>query len=294
MIQIKYVCSNGREYSLIGDRMRATSGYFHTYEWKPNATQMEIGDDVYGFSKEAITYSITLTLRGKLEERKAMLDELTNAFEYDIVNITPGKVYFGEYYIECYVKAAGNEVSRIKNNWTDCKLEIYCPYPFWSLEQKKSFYKIEDERREEEYEFLEYPFDFKYDYSKPAFGSEHWNIEHYRSSNFKMFIYGPCANPRIAIEKNIYQVFDILEKEEYIVIDSKRKTITKHLSNGTVQNIFHKRGTENSIFTLIPSGNIIINWSGEFGFDIVIYKERSVPEWSWYKPINTVGSLDTS
>ena len=29
MIEIKYVCSNGKEYSLVGDRMRATSGYFH-------------------------------------------------------------------------------------------------------------------------------------------------------------------------------------------------------------------------------------------------------------------------
>ena len=27
MIEIKYVCSNGEEYNLIGDKMRATSGY---------------------------------------------------------------------------------------------------------------------------------------------------------------------------------------------------------------------------------------------------------------------------
>lgn len=29
MIEIKYVCSNGEKYNLIGDKMRATSGYFH-------------------------------------------------------------------------------------------------------------------------------------------------------------------------------------------------------------------------------------------------------------------------
>lgn len=281
MIKIKYVCSNGKEYNLIGDRMRATSGYFHSYEWKPNATQMEIGDDVYGFSKEAVTYSITLTLRGKLDGRKAMLDELTNAFEYDVVNLTPGRIYFGNYYIECYVKALNNEVSKTWNNWTDCKVEIYCPYPFWSEEQKKSFFKGEDEKGEE-YEFLDYPFDFSYDYSKPVIGTEYWSVEHYRPSNFELIIYGPCANPRITIDKNVYQVFDTLERNEYIIIASKTKTVMKHLANGTVQNIFYKRGTENSVFALIPNGDLIISWSGEFGFDIIVYKERSVPEWISY------------
>lgn len=131
MIEIKYVCSNGKEYSLVGDRMRATSGSFHTYKWKQNATAKEIGDNVYGFSKDSITYSITLTTRGKLAERYQILNELINAFERDISNVTPGKIYFGKYYIECYIQKAENSVSGTWNNWSDCKIDIYCPYPFW-------------------------------------------------------------------------------------------------------------------------------------------------------------------
>lgn len=76
MIEIKYVCSNGKEYNLVGDRMRPTSGYFHDYEWKPMTTDQEIGAYVYGFEKEPKTYQITLTFRGPLEERKAKMDEL--------------------------------------------------------------------------------------------------------------------------------------------------------------------------------------------------------------------------
>ena len=81
MIEIKYVCSNGKEYNLVGNRMRPTSGYFHEYEWKPMTTDQEIGADVYGFEKEPKTYQITLTFRGPLEVRKAKMDELTNCFE---------------------------------------------------------------------------------------------------------------------------------------------------------------------------------------------------------------------
>lgn len=278
MIEVKYVCSNGKEYNLIGDKLRPTNGYFHKYKWKQKATDTEMGDNVYGFSKESITYDITLTVRGSLEERKRQLDDLTNAWEYDIVNVKPGRIYFGKYYIEGYILEMSNEVSSAWNNWTDCKVAIYCPYPFWSEESKKDFFP-DGMDRGEEYDFLDYPHGYNYDYSRQKSGSQHWYIDHYRSNNFKMTIYGPCANPRITINAHIYQVYDTLEKGEYIVIDSRTKTITKHLSNGTTQNIFAKREKESSVFEPIPSGDLLINWSGAFGFEITVYKERSVPRW---------------
>ena len=111
MIEIKYVCSNGKEYNLVGDRMRPTSGYFHEYEWKPMTTDQEMGVDVYGFEKEGKTYQITLTFRGPLEERKAKMDEITNCFEYDVVNLSPGRIWFGNYYIDGYIKDMSSKVS---------------------------------------------------------------------------------------------------------------------------------------------------------------------------------------
>lgn len=279
MIEIKYNCSNGKEYSLVGDRMRATSGYFHEYEWKPNEADMRIGSDVYGFDKEPVTYKLTLTLRGDLAEQKKLLNELTNCFEYDIANNTPGKIIFGTYYIECYIKQMSNKVNSDRNNRTDCEIEIYCPYPMWAEEQTKSFYK-DSANKGETYGYLDYPFDYTFDYSKQSSGIEHWTINHYRSNNFKMIIYGACVNPRIVINRQVYQIFDTLEVNEYITVDSRMKTIYKHLVNGTEQNIFYKKGTKSSVFAEIPSGDLLVSWSGAFGFDITVYKERSVPEWN--------------
>ena len=278
MIGIKYVCSNGKEYNLIGDRMRATSGYFHEYEWKPMTTNQEIGENVYGFEKEPKTYQITLTFRGLLEERKANMDELIDCFEYDMANKTPGRIWFGRYYIDCYVKEANSKVSPTRNNWTNMEIGVYCPYPMWVEEEKKNFYPDSAEKGED-YEFLDYKYDYAYDYSKPLSGTEHWYIDHYRSSNFHMIIYGPCANPRITINEQVYQIFDALENNEYIEIDSRKRTIVKRLANGTEQNIFYKKSTGNSIFSEIPAGDLLISWNGEFGFEITIFKERSVPKW---------------
>lgn len=275
---IKYVCSNGKEYNLLGHKMRATAGVFHKYKWEQNATEMELGDNVYGFAKESITYSITFTIRGKLEERRRFLNELHDAFEHDIANATPGRIWYGEYYIECYVTAAENGVSGTWNNWSECAADIYCPYPFWSKEDKKSFYP-DSAGKSEAYSFLDYPHDYMYDYSRPSSGSQNWVIDHFRNSNFVMTVYGKCANPRITINGHIYQINDTLEATEYITIDSREKTVTKYLANGTEQNIFGKRWKEQSIFELIPFGNLLIMWNGEFGFDITVYKERSVPEY---------------
>lgn len=279
MIEIKYVCSNGKEYNLIGNRMRPTSGYFHEYEWEPSVTENTIGVDVYGFEKSPKTYKITLTIRGKLEERKNLLDELTNCWEYDVANLTPGKIYFGKYYINCYIKEMTNKVSDTRNNWTDCEISIYCPYPMWVEELSKSFYAA-SENSESEYEYLDYQYDYKYDYSKPATGAETWNIEHYRKSNFKMIIYGPCVDPKIMIADQEYQVFDTLEANEHIVVDSRHKKVMKYKTDGTEENIFYKKSTQSSIFTEIPEGELLVSWDGTFGFDITVFKERSVPEWS--------------
>ena len=81
MIEIKYVCSNGEEYNLIGDKMRATSGYFHAYEWTPNTTEREMGVTVNAFAKEPVTYDITLTVRGKEKERTGYTERITGRAE---------------------------------------------------------------------------------------------------------------------------------------------------------------------------------------------------------------------
>ena len=279
MIEIKYVCSNGEEYNLIGDKMRATSGYFHAYEWIPNTTEKEMGVAVNSFTKEPVVYDITLTVRGKEFERKQFLNKLTNAFEYDVVNLSPGRIYYGKYYIDGYIKKSSNEGSGENNSRTDCKIEIYCPYPFWSMEQEQSFYP-DSANKGEAYGFLEYPYDYPYDYSRKSAGTQNWFIDHFRDNNFEIVIYGPCADPRIIINDYPYQIYETLENGEYILIKSRDKTITKHLGNGTIQNIFAKRAKDKSVFSLIPSGMLTLNWSGEFGFDIKVYKERSVPEWS--------------
>ena len=94
-----------------------------------------------------------------------------------------------------------------------------------------------------------------------------------------MIVYGPCVNPRILINDQVYEVFTTLESNEYMIIDSRDYTVHKYLANGTVQNLFDNRRLEQSVFEKIPSGLLRINWSGDFGFDLILFLERREARW---------------
>lgn len=276
MIEIKYKCSNGNEYNLIGDRMRVTDGNFHKYSWNKNVVESKKGDIVKNFAKGSVTYSAVLSFRGKLEERKKLLNQLRDDFERDIEEMKPGKLLFGNYYIEGYIVESETKVSEIKNNWSQDTIQIYCPSGTWIREETRHFYHTSET---EVAEGIDFPFDFPFGFAKSNTGAEKWNIDHCTSSNFKMTIYGPCVDPRILINGYPRQVFTSLEANEYLVIDSRDSTVIKHLANGTAVSVYNSRQFQPSIFEKIPSGLLGIGWSGAFGFDITLYIERSEPKW---------------
>ena len=85
MIEVKYICSNGEEYNLIGDKMRATSGYFHAYEWKPNTTEREMDDRYNKFASKGVRdlkgYNKAIEKEneaGKLPQIVIIIDELAD------------------------------------------------------------------------------------------------------------------------------------------------------------------------------------------------------------------------
>ena len=94
-----------------------------------------------------------------------------------------------------------------------------------------------------------------------------------------MIIFGPCIDPRITINGHVYQVFDTVEKGEYITINSINMTIIKNRNNGTTANLWDYQAKEESVFSPIPGNVISVNWSGTFGFDLTLFEERSEPAW---------------
>ena len=202
-----------------------------------------------------------------------MIDALHEDFELDVRTKRPGRVIWGDYYIDCYISESSTEPDEA-DIWTDNKLNFYCPYPFWVKEETKEFFPKSVPAGQE---YLDYPFDYMYDYfyGNPGIGT--WQTDFPFESMFKLTVYGPVSDPRVQINGYPYQVFTTLAEGEYLVIDSRHNTITKYPSGGNPVNLFDNRDKTNSVFKAIPGGTLQFNWSGAFGFDLTLYKERSEP-----------------
>nr|DAL83300.1 MAG TPA: tail protein [Caudoviricetes sp.] len=268
--------SNGKSYDLIGDKMRTTSGNFHKYAWTKNVKKVNGKERLTKFTKESTNYQLTLTLRGGLDERKEMLNDLINSFEQDVISRTPGTICFGEYYTRCFIISSESKISEIRNCWSDCMVEVYCADSFW-IKEKKISYPIFTGAGNDN--FLEFPYDFPFDYTSQQKGISVLDNDHYADANFNMIIYGPVVDPIVNIGGYPYEVNTTVEANEYLVIDSTKNAVTRILTDETIVNEYNNRSFENSVFRPIPPGNHNVLWSGDFGWDIVLYQERSEPKW---------------
>lgn len=274
-VPLKYVASSGNVYDLKSDGIRTKTANYHKWNWGVNGTTLQFGLRVANFKRSQATYTTRLIFDGTVNERKTLIENLHEDFELDVRNMQTGRIIWGDYYIDCYITSSSTAPDR-NEVWTDNDITIYCPYPFWVKEETRSFMP---QTAPGEQEFLDYEFDYEYDYFFGSPGIAIWQHDFPFLSEFQMTVFGPAVNPRVLINGYPYQFNDTLEAGEYVVIDSRSNKITKHLVNGNTVNIFDLRNKEQSIFEPIPGGNLTLNWSGQFGFDLTLYEERSEPRW---------------
>lgn len=248
---------------------------FYDYEWKVLTKTTRSGVKVTGFSKEAVKYKVLIDFKGKKEERAKAAEKLFRMIETDISEMSLGKLMFKGFYIECYV-IGSNFVETLSNRTIQKEFTVYAPNPCWIKEENFSFERY-NESPEDGY--LEFPYDFPFEYTSAQKGMSTLNNDHYADTNFKMTIYGPVVNPVINIGNYPYEVNTTVEANEYLVIDSTKNAVKRTLTNGTIINEYNRRSFENSVFRPIPPGNHNVLWSGDFGWDITLYQERSEPKW---------------
>lgn len=275
MINLQYIASSGNTYNLKGDGIRTKKANYHAWKWGVNGTNLQFGNRISDFTRKPAEYETRLILDGTYNERKQILEALHDDFELDVRNKTPGKVIWGDYYIECYITSSSTYPDG-NNVWTDNDVIFYCPYPFWVKEETKEF-AVQEVPGGQTY--LDYPYDYEYDYFYGNPGTAVWQTGFPLQSKFRLTIYGAVNNPRIQINGYPYQVNDMLSEGEYLVIDSRNNSVIKHTESGQEINVFDYRDKVRSIFEPIPGGNLTLNWTGAFGFDLTLYEERSEPRW---------------
>ena len=273
-IILKYAASSGNVYNLKASGIKTKTANYHNWTWGVNSTELQYGARVSNFKRNPLTYQTKLIFEGTVERRRQLIDQLHEDFENDVRNKTPGRILWGSYYIDCFITASSTYPDKY-DVWTDNDITIYCPYPFWI---KDVFFHFGTEE-EEDQQFLDYTYGFDYDFYLDI-GSREWRTGTPFSSEFLLIYYGVTPLPRITINNHIYEVDYPLYENERIEVDSRKHTITHYNASNQPTNIFDFRMKEYSVFERIPGGDLTINWSGDFAFDLTLFEERSEPRQS--------------
>lgn len=258
---VYYENSNGEKINLLQSPYRVIEADWYDSDWeeKTDGYEKEVELDVFGSKVDFVSN----------------MERLYKVFAVDSELGVCGKLYVNGSYIRC------NVLQSKKDDWkgyvfATVELVFIAPKLEWIQEVKKSFYP---HAKENVAIGLNYPFNYPYNYTAENRDVVNFEIDHITANDFRMIVYGPCVNPCVFINGCPYEVYASLDKYEYLVIDSEEYTITKYQSNGTTANLFDNRGHEYSVFEKIPSGYVNFNWSGDFGFDLLLYLKRKEAKW---------------
>lgn len=263
MITAYYKNSKGRVLDLLNYPYRTADADWFDSDWEEIVSgeyQKTVQVDVFGRNAEDFAQN---------------MEQLYSIIAADSEEGLYGQLYVNDTFLRCQI-----QTSR-KTSWqgyvyAEVELTFTAPELAWMTEIKKEFLPQSSAVAADG---MDFPFDFPFDFADERSGTAVWEVDHVTSSDFQMIIYGPCVNPRVLVNGWPYGVYTTLEAMDYMVIDSRDCTVFKHLSNGTVQNLFHDRYLEQSIFEKMPSGLLRINWSGAFGFDIILFPKRREARW---------------
>lgn len=271
-VPITYIASSGHKYNLISNGILHKAANYHAWAYRVQGTKLQYGTRVADFAKDPATYETELILEGGERQRQAIVDALHDDFEADLRNKKAGRIIWGSYYIDCFVIESNTAPTDIPTRTLN-KIKIYTPYPYWVQD-----YNIELLPSEEtESEFLDFPFNFPFDFTAPTIGETTIKSDFPYDSEFEMVIFGPAVNPRVTINRYSYVLYTTIPDGAYVVIDSRKKTVMQFNTDGTQSNIFNLRNKTDSIFQKIPGGNLRISWDATFGVNITIHRERSEP-----------------
>ncbi len=244
--------------------------------------------------------------------------EIANSFEavtdYDLRQKTLGRLYVGDYYLECFLRDEDPAEYEEMFDTVDITLTVYSVYPHWVREISEHFSGEDGSGGGEEYEpippyvsggtfdekidpefirldnpkdyALESPVrvwysekDYMYDFGPPKSTGLFVNDSD-GACDFIMTIWGPAVNPSVSINGHIYQIDATIPAGSYVVIDSRYQTVTEYDRYGNfVANLFNARYKTESIFEQIDPGTQQL--SSPCAVDLILFDERSTPAWSF-------------
>lgn len=230
------------------------------------------------FKKNMVKKSMSLVVSGdSVDDFYNNLNDFAAKTDVDVVNVSSGRIYAGEYYLPCYIISSSKPGKVLLMQRSTIDIDILAERDSWIKETTTFFGKITNEVYQTD--GLGFPHDYPHDFGSSLTNQLLVN-DSYASSEFEIRIYGSCTNPSISINSQVYGVTTTLETGEVLIINSLERTIKRIRNTGQIDNMFYAQNRDFYIFEKIPTESSVVAWDGSFTFEIKLLAERSEPEWS--------------
>ena len=277
MNSIYYKSANGVEIDFKSQRYKLISTDLFDTEWDYTKILGITSNNIKSFKKGIYNKKMTFTVVGEdVNKCYEYFDYFNQAVEYDILNSKEGKIYFGDFYLNCYIVSSAPSRWEVGINFLNVTVELLIANPTWT---KDTFLELTSLSTIPDDTYHNYPFNYPFNYPIANMSAQYVTNDSGKESNFRLEIYGYAPTPSVLIAGNNYSfAMSLIQNAEYVVIDSLKKTIVKHLINGETVNIFNQRGAMDTTFKKIPIGSSLVESNCTIA--LTIYDERSEPKWT--------------
>ena len=271
--QLRYVNHLGETIEFGKKGIFANSNDLRNYEYAYDSSRNRAENFRTGVVSKTIPVVISAESKKKCIDLKNRLYEVC---EKDIISEQKGKLYIGDYYLECYV------FSSAKSNYLDVatsmnlSLKVVTDGGRWMKEELHNYKHVPDK-------FIEgkgYEYCYEYDYNSISDNISKLEVDDFRNCDFVLSIHSGAVNPVIYVDNHYYSVRCVVGDGDKIVINSAELTITLVKADGTRENMFRYRDKQSDVFEKISPGNHRVMWNGSFDFDLSVIHERGEPKWT--------------
>ena len=285
-----YINSNGRKIDFKkAPYIGVMSNSLFEFKWD-YITQGQAVQKIVKFEKFMKEKTFQVLISGNTDkEYRENLDKFVQLTDVDINNLQMGRLYVGDYFLDCYIFASGKKKRYVDTLKTIVDCSIICENGNWQSEEKWRYIRgINSSSNETTGNGILYPYDYVmdpqtheilgYDYSAP-FGTDTIINESYMDTDFEMVFYGANLLPEVTIGGNDYRINYSLGADDYLTINSKKKTAVVTKYNGEKINVFKYRDRDWNIFEKIKGGGNLVIIDDDVSLDVTLFYERSEPFW---------------
>ena len=266
---IKHINSRGEvlDFNQLGILMNYND--LRDYEWNASTSNGKITGFSKGIGKKTIPFIFSVDEQNAAEIKNKFYEH----FDIDVRNQKKGYFEINGYRFYCYLTKSVKSDYLISKKLLILKATLQTDDDEWRREVLNTinFSTLEIDGG------LTYPFTYPFTYA----GKKTSRIvnESFVECDAIIRMYGVAENPLVKINDIVYQVNVSVANDEYLEIDTEKKTIFKFDRFGNKTNLFDYRDKQQDTFSKIPSGTLTVSANGKFRVDIVVIEKRGEPRW---------------